>query len=239
MEGPPPPLPRIMDQNGRIRDPYTGNPLEDGQEGPGSIFHVPSSRDKPDYRLFTGKDTSKSFSEVMENLRAAGFEGEYIMMLVTPRPEDLDRIPSPPPPEGNHISSSGVETAFGNLYRTECNYCWAIACGNERENGFTLQEINQAAANDCSTCYVLHTGITRFADLIFPEYDSRRIRVRQKEHGKSNLLSDTRAVYVSFDEYAGETMVLSFNGSGKCGRILRNLNHQELTRAKLIVLKAC
>jgi hypothetical protein len=225
MEGPTPPVPKIVDLHGQLRDPYSGNALEEGQEGPGSIFHAPSSRSDPDYRLFTGEDITIPFSQLMEQLRAAGFEGENIFMITTPRPQDIDRVPSPPPPQLDHVNGSGVETSFGYFYRTKCNYCWAIVQGRERERGFTLREINQAAENGCSTCAVLYAGITRFADLIFPKYESGGVRVRQKENGRSRLLSETRAVNVCFDEYGGETIVLSFNGSSKPENSIANLGH--------------
>jgi hypothetical protein len=225
MEGSKPPLPKIVDLHGQLRDPYSGNPLEEGQEGPDSIFHVPSSSSKtaPDYRLYNGKDTTIPFSQFMETLRAQGFEGDNIFMHATPRPEDLDRVPSPLPSPRDY-KDSAFEISLGNLYRTTCNYCWAIVRGKERETGFTLREIDQAARNGCSACGVLHAGITHFADLVFPKYQSGRVRVRQKENGKSRLLSETGAVDVRFDEYGGETLVLTFNGSSKSVKPFANVN---------------
>lgn len=209
-----PALPEIYDLHGRLLDPYTGNVLEDGQEGPNSIFYVPglSSATQPDYRLFTDTDKSIPFSEVMQTLRDAGFQGASITTLTTPRPEDAERVPSPPPRtyEGTEETMS-----FGNLYRTDCNYCWAVIKGRERERGFRLHEIKGATERGCSTCGVLYAGICRFAGLLFTRYDISQVRVRQMGHGISRLLGETKKVNVCFDEYNGETFDLSFKGEGK------------------------
>jgi hypothetical protein len=207
-------LPRVLDHHGRVRDPRTGNPMEDGNEGDGSIFAAPHAETAPDYRVFTGNDVSQPFSEVMETLRRAGFEGDSVTLMLTPRPQDVDRVPSPPPPAAHH-SDFNVETSLGSFYHTECAYCWAVVQGKERERGFTLREICQAAAQGCSTCNVLQDGIVEFARLIFPRFSAEKVRVRQKENGESKLLSETRAVNVCFDEYGGETIVLTFGGSGE------------------------
>jgi hypothetical protein len=209
-------VPLVMDLHGQLRHPKTGNPLSDGQEMPGSIFHV-LSRDEdraPEYQLFTGPDQITPFSKFMELIRANGFQGNSIFLHITPRPEDIDRVPSPPPPEmapGQH--NYGVST--GRLHRTKCNYCWAIVRDKERERGFTLAEIEQAARNGCSTCRVLRAGITKFADLLFPRYDFGKVRVRQKENGTSKLLSETNNVRVTFDEYGGESISLTFGRPGQ------------------------
>jgi hypothetical protein len=212
-----PPLPDVFNQHGQRLDPYTGNTLEEGQEGPDSIFYVPSSSPPdPDLRLFVTEDGSVPFSEAMEKMRDAGFEGLTVTVLNIPRPEDRDRVPSPPRPHFVYTNESGVEMALGNSYCDECNYCWAIVQGKERVGGFTLREINQAANNGCSTCGVLHAGITRFADLIFPKYECGRVRVKQSENcRRPRPLLETPAVTVCFDEYGGETIVLSFSDQGK------------------------
>lgn len=215
-----PPLPIVYNQHGQLLDPYTGNPLEDGQEGPDSIFYVPSSsRDRPDYMLFMGDEGPIPFSEVMKKTRDAGFEGSTVGVFTTPRPEDRDRVPSPPPLQLDETSSFGVEIVHGNFYRGKCNYCWAIVQGKEREWGFTLREINQAADKGCSTCKVLYTGITRFADLIFPKYECGRVRVRQGDNRsrpiQSKQLSEIGVVTVCFDDFGGETIALSWMASGK------------------------
>jgi hypothetical protein len=209
------PIPKVMDLHGQLRDPETGNPLSDGQEGPGSIFYVPSAGPKePDYHVFTGPDKSEPFSEMMEKLRAAGFQGGNIFMHVTPRPQDIDRVPSPPPSELERgKGDSGFEQSTGRLHRTKCNYCWAVVRGKERERGFTLAEIENAARKGCSTCGVLQNGIKKFADLLFPCYVSEKVRLRQKENGVSKLLCETNTVSATFDEYAGETILLKFGGT--------------------------
>lgn len=209
------PFVEVVDIHGRICDPITGNPLGDGQEGPGSIFHVPISDPRSDYQVYTGRDETTPFSKIMEGMREAGFEGGNIFMHTTPRPEDIDRIPSPPPPRSSHHNDSDIEASFGNIYRTECAYCWAILRGNERQNGFKLHEIQQAASKGCSTCDVLQKGITAFAGLIFPAYNSEKIRIRQEGNEKTRLLSETKDVTVCFDEYKGEVIKLTFKGSRK------------------------
>jgi len=209
-----PALPEIYDLHGRLRDPYTGNPLEEGQEGPNSIFYVPglSSATNPDYMLFTGPDTAIPFSEMMQKFRDAGFEGGNITWNITPRPQDAERVPSPPPKD---YSDTEDTMSFGRLYRTNCNYCWAIIKQKERERGFRLHEIKGAADRGCSTCGVLYAGICRFAGMLFERYDTSQVRVRQLESGRSRLLGDTKKVNVCFDEYNGETFDLSFKGEGK------------------------
>jgi hypothetical protein len=209
-----PALPEIYDLHGRLRDPYTGNPLEEGQEGPNSIFYVSglSSATNPDYRLFTGPDTTIPFSEMMQMLRNAGFEGRSITMHTTPRPQDAERVPSPPPKGYNDTEET---MSFGSPYRTNCNYCWAIIKQKERERGFRLHEIRGAADRGCSACGVLYAGICRFAGMLFERFDISKVRVRQMESGRSKLLGDTKKVNVCFDEYNGENIDLSFKGEGK------------------------
>lgn len=209
------PFVEVVDIHGRVCDPTTGNPLGDGQEGPGSIFHVPISDPRPDYQLYTSRDETASFSKLMQDLREAGFQGGNIFMHATPRPQDIDRIPSPPPTLSSHRNGSDIEASFGNIYRTECAYCWAILRGKERQQGFKLHEIQQAASKGCSTCDVLQKGITAFADLIFPAYNCERIRIRQEGNEKTRLLSETNNVTVCFDEHEGEVIKLTFKGSRK------------------------
>jgi len=125
-------LPNVIDQHGLLCDLYTSNPLEDGQEGPGSIFYVPSTKTTSDYRIFTDRDVSIPFSELMEMLRCGGFEGEDVIVYVTPRPEDINCAPSPPPPQPPYTDSD-YEGSFENFHRSECAYCWATVRGKERE----------------------------------------------------------------------------------------------------------
>jgi hypothetical protein len=206
-------IPKIVDLHGRLRDPFTGNPLPDGQEGPDSIFHVPSSdRPKPDYLIYTSTGTIP-FSQFMQTLRNQGFDGQNIYMHITPRPEDVDRIPSPPPASPDDTRDSDYQYALGRFHRTKCNYCWAIIKKKERENGFRLSEILGAAKAGCSTCGVIYKGITRFGDLLFPKYDISKVRLRQKDNGRSQLLSETRTVDVIFSEYGTTIVQLSFMGS--------------------------
>lgn len=206
---------KVVDIHGRICDPATGNPLGDGQEGPGSIYHVPTSDPRGDFRIYTSRDETIPVSKMMESLREAGFQGGEIFMHTTPRPEDIDRIPSPPPPQPPRRNDGEIEASFGNIYRTECAYCWAIVCGKERQHGFKLHEIQQAASKGCSSCDVLQKGITAFADLIFPAYNTDKIRIRQEGNEKTRLLSETKDVTVCFDEYGGEVIRLAFKGSRK------------------------
>ncbi|KAH7418629.1 heterokaryon incompatibility protein-domain-containing protein [Cadophora sp. MPI-SDFR-AT-0126] len=206
-------LPRVTDLYGRQRDPFTGNPMEEGQEGPNSIFYVPGmpSEKGPDYQIFVGADKAISWTEHMQQLRDAGFRGTSIMMSVTPRPQDRDRIPSPPPDfERSRDSTKAVATSYASFWRTKCNYCWAVITHREREMGFRLEEIKSAAVKGCDTCNVLHKGIRHFADMIFPSYDSTKVRVRQNPEERVRLLSDTESVRVSFDEYEGEDFHLEF-----------------------------
>jgi hypothetical protein len=206
-------VPRVTD----LHDPFTGNPMEDGQEGPNSIFYVPGmpSECAPDYRLFTGPDTTISWTEYMQKIRDAGFKGTSITMAVTPRPQDRNRVPSPPPDLERAKDNGGtVATSFASFWRTNCNYCWAVIRSQEREMGFRLEEIKGAADRGCSTCSVLHDSIRHFADMIFPSYSSSKVRIRQKVKERFRLLSDTQSVRVSFDEYSGEDFFLNF-GEGE------------------------
>jgi hypothetical protein len=215
------PLPIVYNQHGQLLDPYSGNPLEEGQEGPDSIFYVPlSSPHRPNYVLFAGDDGSPiEFPEVMRKLRETGFEGSTVGVFTTPKPEDRDRVPAPPPLQLDETTSAGVEIVRGNFYRGKCNYCWAVVQSEEREWGFTLREIRQAADNGCSTCGVLYAGITHFADLIFHKYECGRVRVRQGNNGGRPIqlkqLSEIGVVTACFDEFGGETIALSWRVSGK------------------------
>ncbi|KAF2007548.1 HET-domain-containing protein [Amniculicola lignicola CBS 123094] len=186
--------------------------MEEGQEGPNSIFYVPGmpSETRPDFRLYTDGDGSISFSEWMQKVRDLGFQGSSISFAVTPRPQDIRRVPLPPPEE-KEISGGGVAMAVAKFYRIKCNYCWAIVCEAERETGFDLAEIEGAAEKGCSTCLAICAGIRHFADMIFPRYNTKKIRVRQTMKAKSKLLSDTEAMVVSFDEFNGESFTLTFS----------------------------
>jgi len=239
------PLPNVVDFHGRRCDPITGAPLADGQEAPGSIFHAPpescsssrvvirnetliSASQTPGQGAYQGTGTKTliflgnklndgttiSFSQLMEQGRRQGMEPENVFTMVTPKPEDLDRTPSPPPKFVNHTNGD-VEMSFATFYSTQCAYCWAIVQGKERANGFKLSEICQAVADGCSTCEVLWQGIVKFADLLFPKYSYEKVRIRQGENGSSKLLSATKNVTVCFDEYGGETIGLTFDGSSK------------------------
>ncbi|KAJ8110731.1 hypothetical protein OPT61_g6497 [Boeremia exigua] len=202
---------RITDLHGRQRDVHTGNIMEDGQEGPNSIFYVPGmpSETRPDYRLYVG-DKTITFSEWMNRLRESGFEGSSILFGVTPRPQDLRRAPSPPP-DDEETNEGDVAMAMARFYRTECNYCWAIVCEKQRETGFDLAELKGAAQRGCSTCMVICDGIRHFAGMIFPHHDNQKVRVRQNTKGNSKLLSDTQAMTVTFDEFSGESFTLTFS----------------------------
>ncbi|CAN9473440.1 unnamed protein product [Alternaria alternata] len=186
--------------------------MEEGQEGPNSIFYVPGmpSETQPDYRLYINGDESISFSEWMKKMRNAGFQGSHILFGVTPRPQDIRRVPSPPPDE-KEVREGGVAMAVARFYRTKCRYCWAIVNERERETGFDMAEIEGAAEKGCNACLVICTGIRHFADMIFPRYNTRHVRVRQNMRGRQKLLSDTKALVVSFDEYNGESFTLTFS----------------------------
>lgn len=203
----------VVDIHGRVCDPVTGNALGEGQEGPGSIFHVPVKDPRGDYQLYISKDETMDFSKHMQMLRDAGFQGGNIFMHATPRPQDIDRIPSPPPSQSSRHNDSEVGFSLGNIYRTECAYCWAILRGKERQHGFKLHEIQLAARKGCSTCDVLQRGITTFADLLFPTYNCEKVRIRQEVHEKKRLLSDSKNVTVCFDEYEAEVINLAFVAS--------------------------
>ncbi|KAK0113949.1 hypothetical protein ONS96_014798 [Cadophora gregata f. sp. sojae] len=211
-------LPRIIDLYGRQRDPFTGNAMEEGQEGPNSIFYVPGMRSEtdPDFQIFIGADKSISWTENMQRLRYAGFRGTSITMSVTPRPQDRDRIPSPPPDFArSRDTNNRVVESYASFWRTKCNYCWAVISHREREMGFRLSEITSAADKGCDTCNVLHRSIRHFADMIFPSYDSTKVRVRQSPEEEVRLLSDTKSVRVSFDEHGGEDFHLIFAEEGR------------------------
>ena len=210
----PTPFVEMIDIHGRVCDPVTGNPLGDGQEGPGSIFHVPSKDEPRDYVVFTDQG-KKPWSDVMKTLVNSGFQGGHIMMHSTPRPEDVDRPPSPPPSLTSHQESGGFQVSTGNIYRTQCAYCWAILQGKERERGFKLCEIQQAAAKGCGACDVLCNAVVAFGDIIFASHDNRKVRIRQKGEGITRLLSESKQVTVCFDEHDAEVMKLSIKGTRK------------------------
>jgi hypothetical protein len=211
-------VPRVTDLHGRQRDPFTGNAMEEGQEGPNSIFYVPGmpSETAPDYQLFTGPEKMISWTEHMKQLRAAGFKGTSIMMAVTPRPQDRNRVPSPPPDLENYDDRDGaVPTSYARFWRTKCNYCWAVIRGKQREFGFRLDEIKGAADRGCDACSVIHNSICHFADMMYPSYNRSKVRVRQKVENGLQLLSDIKSVRVSFDEYGGDDFFLTFTDEGE------------------------
>ncbi|KAL5323084.1 hypothetical protein ACEPPN_007612 [Leptodophora sp. 'Broadleaf-Isolate-01'] len=206
-------MPLVTDLYGRQRDPFTGNAMEEGQEGPNSIFYVPGmpSEKGPDYQIFIGPEEAISWTKHMQQLRNAGFRGTKIMMSVTPRPQDRDRVPSPPPDWDKQNNTVGAAvTSYASFWRTKCNYCWAVIRHGEREMGFRLAEIKGAADRGCGTCDVLYNSIRHFADMIFPSYNTSKVRVRQNPDERLRLLSDTKSVRVSFDEYTGEDFYLTF-----------------------------
>lgn len=167
---------RITDLHGRQRDIHTGNVMEEGQEGPNSIFYVPGmpSETQPDYRLYVKGDEMIPFSKWMKKMRDAGFEGSRILFGVTPRPQDVRRVPKAPPAE-NEVNEGGVAMAVARFYRTKCNYCWAIVNESERETGFDMSEIEGAVKRGCSTCRVICAGIRNFADMIFPRFNPEQV----------------------------------------------------------------
>lgn len=215
-------MPLVTDLYGRQRDPFTGNAMEEGQEGPNSIFYVPGmpSEKGPDYQIFIGPEEAISWTKHMQQLRNAGFRGTKIMMSVTPRPQDRDRVPSPPPDWDKQNNTVGAAvTSYASFWRTKCNYCWAVIRHGEREMGFRLAEIKGAADRGCGTCDVLYNSIRHFADMIFPSYNTSKVRVRQNPDERLRLLSDTKSVRVSFDEYTGEDFYLTFAEEGNFHRI--------------------
>jgi hypothetical protein len=166
--------------------------------------------------MYIGQEKTISWEDMMKQMRIQGFQGANIFPMITPRPEDVDRVPSPPPANmGYQHFGEGVETSFASFYQTKCAYCWAIVRGKERERGFKLSEICQAARNGCSTCNVLQLGITKFANLLLPKYNYEKARIRQEYNKRLQLLSEAKSVTVSFDEYGGEMIGLVFDGSSK------------------------
>jgi hypothetical protein len=204
----------MFDFRGRRLDPETGTLLGSGEETQDSIFYTNrSQKPRPDAER----------NPFLTNFRAGlgpGFEGSgrNVFLHITPHPDDEFKPPSPPPPEmsrGFRTTRSGIDTPLtGIVYRTVCAYCYAILRDRQRERGYRLSEIVQAAAQGCGTCDVIQKVIKSYADLIFSEYDPLKVMVRQSHNTPDQLLSQTKRVTIVFDEYGAESIVLNFDAAG-------------------------
>ena len=225
--------PTITDIHGRHVDPLTGRILAEGETSTGSIF-APALNDDDGARTrgpgyYGGFGQQKSFQEMMQSLRAAGFKGENITLLVTPRAEEENAPIEPPPPPVVEDPDALYELSRGNIYQTSCGYCWAVLRGKQRTRGFKLDELQQAASQGCGTCRVLTQTIDHFALMVFKSHDAKQVRIRQEYDKTGLLLSQCSSVNVFFDQYNRERLVieiygppgkhspLSLHGDRKCG----------------------
>ena len=212
----------FTDPHGRILDENL-QPPPDGQQGPGSIFHVPSSETKAAHKAQSGKITS--VEDLLKASEYHGFErrNQYktsnVIMLLTDDPKEESRPPSPPSSQFNALSS---EALSGATHYTACAFCWAVVKGKERWKGFTLKELNGAARQGCDTCNVLQKSIRHFTDIIFPTYEDEKVRVCQSVDHPLKLLSQTKKVSITFEEHGGETISMQFGDQ-------RRLAHLPLT----------
>jgi hypothetical protein len=201
----------IFDFRGRRLDPETGTLLGGGEETKDSIFYTNKSQNsRPD------AERNPLLADVMAGL-GPGFEGSgrNVFLNITPHHDDEFKPPSPPPPEmsrGFRTTRAGINAPPTSIvYRTVCAYCYAILRDRQRERGYRLSEIVQAAAQGCGTCDVIQKVIKSYADLIFSEYDPLKVMVRQSHNTPNQLLSQTKKVTIVFDEYGGESIVLNFD----------------------------
>jgi hypothetical protein len=211
----------FVDPNGRI----LGNdfrPLPDGQEGLGSIFHVPNADSASiDVDVKTGPiDSIHDLVAAAEHHgfeKSSGYGGGNLFLNLYDDPKTNYKLPSPPP-YWSGDPRQVTETSGGSTYRTSCVYCWAIVNDKERPKGFTLAQLHKAALQGCEVCDGIQKAVSVFAQLLFFGYDERKVRVRQDENQPSRLLSQTRKVSVYFEEYDGETILLQFSDQRKLTR---------------------
>lgn len=207
------PLPVLVDIHGHRVDPITGRVLRGAEEATGSVFHTVPDSDHDESTYYRFADGS-SVPDMMRMLRGAGFQGQKIILAVTPRPQDENPPVLPPPPKVS-FSDGPYEISGGNTHRTSCGYCHAVITRKERPRGYTLQELCDAARQGCETCGVLHKAIEHFGKLIFQQFDPNKVRVQQKELSrlfKTGLLSHSELVTAFFDEYGAEAVQLDFKG---------------------------
>jgi hypothetical protein len=220
------PLPRVVDMQGRLLDPQTGRPLPEGQEGVGSIFHAPSATPVPPTfsrrpiahdRSEQGSSTlvKVSHSDLLQQARRQGFQGQNVIMHIIPYPKDEERSSDSAAPQSGRSPKLPQDLTSSDLESSGCHCCGTILAGLERDEGFTLLKLHEAASRGCEACDVLQQSVRHFSKFLFSRYKDEKVRINQGGNQHSRQLAQAKRVSVHFDEYGGETMELSFYGSGK------------------------
>lgn len=208
---------------GRLLDPHTGMPFPEGQEGVGSIFHAPSAAPVPPSSS-TAHERSKqgsgttvliSYSDILQTLRRVGFRGENIIANITPYPEDEERPADSAASQSGRSPNLPQGLTSSDLESSGCRCCSTILAGLERDEGFTLLKLHEAASRGCEACDVLQQSVRHFSKFLFSGYKDEKVRINQGGNQHPGQLAQAKRVSVCFDEYGGETMELSLYGNGK------------------------
>ena len=216
------PIPNIFDMDGRLIDPNSPEgmpkPLLEGQEGPDSIFYVPSASTRRSPSASTRTSPSGldlTIPNMLAQLSRQGVQPENFIVRTLVRPKDA---------ESHDLKRQATKPNIPHFrmnYRVEdgqppsCPYCKLILEDAEGRKGFDLQELYEVAKSGCETCDVLQLAITYFARFVFLDFDRKRVWVKQSQNSPSMLLSETKMVEVHFEEHHDEVLTLSFKEVGR------------------------
>jgi hypothetical protein len=219
------PMPNIFDMDGRLIDPNSPEgmpkPLLEGQEGPDSIFYVPSASTRKSPSASTRTSPSGldlTIPNMLAQLSRQGVQPENLIMRTLVRPKDAE------PHDLKRQAAKPNIPHFRMNYRVEdgqppsCPYCKLILENAEDRKGFDLQELYEVAKSGCETCDVLQLAITYFARFVFLDFNRNRVWVKQSQNSPSMLLSETKMVEVHFEEHQDEVLTLSFKEVGRWNR---------------------
>jgi len=220
------PMPNIVDQDGHLLDPTSlmgmPQPLAEGQEAPGSIFHVPPAPGSDSRICYTSRAPGRDFraqeeslAALLAQLRRQGFQGNNMIVNSWTTPEDFESFNQKRQAYKQALPHARRNYRVANGQPPLCPYCKAVLENQEDREGFDLQELYEVAKSGCETCDVLHQAITYFAKFVFSDFDMNRVWVKQSQNGPSRLLSETRMVEVRFEEHQDEILTLSFKAAGR------------------------
>lgn len=190
---------QFVDVNGRLID-INFQPLPDGQEVPSSIFYVPPVRQSNDGPINTIEELVAAFKE---HQYQKSKPSNIIMNLIPIRDGYEDARVAVPP--------RSLQTVDGYKYNTTCSFCWTVISDKKEFEKFTLNALQKAARNGCSTCDIIHKSITGIVQLVFERFDGNRVLVAQRKNLPSRLLSATKSVEVCFEEYGNQTFNVEFS----------------------------
>jgi hypothetical protein len=128
--------------------------------------------------------------------------------------EDEDRPSDSAVPQSGRSPNLPQDLTSSDLGSSGCRCCGTILAGLERDEGFTLLKLHEAASRGCEACDVLQQSVKHFSKFLFSGYKDEKVRINQGHNQHPGQLAQAKQVSVCFDEYGGETMELSFYGSG-------------------------